>query len=910
MEPAPSNLTPMIRQYLEIKKNYQDSILFFRMGDFYEMFFEDALKASPILEIALTSRNKGNENAIPFCGVPHHSASSYIARLIQAGHKVAICEQMEDPQTAKGIVKREVIRVITPGLVLESESLDAKVNNYLASLSIHHENYALGFVDISTGEMAIGIFHEMGSLLSELNRREPRQILVSSKDRDHPLFSKIRQQFPQCFVEVFDLSPSPQPSPVEGEGAKEKSPPSSPSPRAGEGWGEGEYRGLLSTFSERFQKSWEIASLKNTFPLAERAALRLLGYIHETLKTEVGHLNTLRWTTEGAHLVLDAATVRNLELVRNLHDGRTWGTLLDVLDKTKTSMGARRLKNWILYPLASEAEIKIRQQAIGELIERAEVLIKIREHLAQIADLERQNGRIATGIANARDLSSVGHSLEQLPFLRMELEKLNSPFVKNLFQGWNDLQFLTSKILSTLKEELPLSIREGGLIRDGVIPELDELRSILHDGKSVLARMEEEERKKTGITSLKVRYNRVFGYYIEIPHTRRDLVPSHYQRKQTLVNAERYITPELKSYEEKVLGAEERIRHLEFEYFSNLRTEVAREASEISQIAQRVADLDVMGSLSRVAQENNYCCPEFTGGEELIIEEGRHPVLEKLFPASRFVPNDASLNTMDCRLILLTGPNMAGKSTILRQTAIIALMAHIGSYVPAKKVRLGLIDRIFTRIGASDNLAKNQSTFWVEMEETANILKSATQKSLVILDEIGRGTSTYDGLSIAWAVTEHFHDQVKAKTLFATHYHELIQLAEVKGGIKNFHIAVKEWNDQILFLYQMVPGGISQSYGIQVASLAGIPDSVIRRSREILNELQEKNPPSPSRGEGEILSPSPWTGEGRGEGDSNKQLPLFTSSEAMILQQIKDLPLDQLTPLEALQRLYEFKKKI
>jgi len=857
----PANLTPMIRQYLDIKKRHQDAILFFRMGDFYEMFFEDATTASTLLEIALTSRNKGEENAIPFCGVPHHSATSYIARLIQAGHKVAICEQIEDPATAKGIVKRDVVRVITPGLVLESESLNAKANNYLVSLCLHREDVAMAYVDISTGDMGVSVFHDEASLLSELDRRDPREFLISSKDQTHPLLAKIRRHFPAALHQAYD-----------SEGKKTE---------------------ILSSYSPAFQQAWEKLSLERLAPLAEQASLRLLDYVKSTLKSEVGHLGEIRWSAESSFLVLDAATVRNLELVRNLQDGRVWGTLLDVLDKTQTSMGARKLKLWVLYPLAHEGEIRGRQEAIKILLQEFQIRGELSRGLAGISDLERLNSRVSTGVANARELFSLGHSLARLPGLRQALQCLDSPFFKGLLEAWDDLSEAARRILGTLQEELPLGLREGGLIRDGVLPELDELRAILKDGKSMLARMEEQEKTRTGISTLKLRYNRVFGYYIEVPQSKSEKVPADYIRKQTLANAERYITPELKTYEEKVLGAEERIRQLEFELFSKLREEIASRSSDILKMARKLAELDALLSLATVALENDYVCPEFSGGNQLFIEEGRHPVLEKLFPSARFVPNDVDLSEEECRIVILTGPNMAGKSTYLRQVALIALMAHMGSFVPAKAARISPLDRIFTRIGASDNLSKNQSTFWVEMEETANILKSATHRSLVVLDEIGRGTSTYDGLSLAWAIAEHLHDVLRAKTIFATHYHELIELAEKKEALRNFSVAVKEWQGEILFLYKIVPGGISQSYGIQVASLAGIHPQVISRAREILQRLQDKpfqNPP---------ISPK-----------SSQQMPLFASPPDERLEIVRKLDLNGMTPLAALQVLYDLQKKL
>ncbi|MBL7684829.1 MAG: DNA mismatch repair protein MutS [Deltaproteobacteria bacterium] len=861
MESNSANLTPMMRQYLDIKKNYQDSILFFRLGDFYEMFFEDAVTASNLLEIALTSRNKSNENSVPLCGVPYHSASSYIAKLIQMGHKVAICEQVEDPQSAKGIVRREVTRVVTPGVVLETESLEARGNNYLLSLTLHQNQTGLAYADISTGEVSVALFLDIEDLFSHLLRLEPREILASPQDREHPIIQKIQRQFPRTLVHFSEIK--------------------------------SENDSLLESFPSSFKKSWEILDLKRSAPLVERAGLRLLHYIQQTLKTDLNHLTEIHWKKEGGFLTLDATTLRNLELIRNLQDGGHYGTLFQVLDQSKTVMGSRRLKQWILYPLADVGLIQQRQEGIRELIEQSESLEKIREALSCVMDLERLNSRIATSMAHARDLIALGSSLQKLPSIQQELQKLNAAFFKNLLGDWKNLEAAAEKIMNTLKADAPLSLREGGLICDGVIPDLDELRSILQDGKGMLAKMEEDERRKTGISTLKVRYNRVFGYYIEVSSAKADAVPAHYIRKQTLVNAERYITPELKLFEDKVLGAEERIRLLEYDYFIQLRLELIELSPIIALMAKKISELDVLCALSLVAQENNYVCPQFVTGQDLKMIEGRHPVLEKLFPSNRFVPNDVMLSQEESRFILITGPNMAGKSTILRQTALIALMAHMGSFVPAKSLEIGLLDRIFTRIGASDNLSKNQSTFWVEMEETAHILKSATQKSLIVLDEIGRGTSTYDGLSVAWAVTEYLHDQIQAKTLFATHYHELISLADTRSSLKNYHIAVKEWKGQIHFLYHMIPGGTSRSYGIQVAALAGIPDWVIHRAQSVLADL-EAHPST-------HFSPSVAT--------QTNQMSLFDAQEKALREEIDSLDLNQVSPLQALQILYDLQKK-
>jgi DNA mismatch repair protein MutS len=834
-------LTPMIRQYLRIKEQYNDAILFYRIGDFYEMFFEDAEIASKLLNITLTSRNKNEPNPVPLCGVPYHSVEPYIAKLISCGKKVAICDQVEDPKTAKGVVKREVIRVVTPGIILAPESIEKTSHNYVAAAAFSppprpstikgegaQTGYGLALADVSTGHFYASQYDTLDLLLEEIVRLEPREILVPRQlFSDSKFRSKIsRPYFEPLFTSFNEEKFDPQA--ITGlEGA---------------------------------------SSLIKSHPAAARAAAAIWLYIGETQKGEARHIKRIETMSAAKTMRIDEAAKRNLELFKTMIDGKMEGSLFSIIDKTMTSMGARKLKEWMLYPLMDAEKINGRLGAVEHIL-KTNLLHEIREHLKGVCDLERICARIAMGTASARDLAALKNSLQKIPLIINALTARALPFgsrplilskaegrrtpaqdertmprndglLEKLMNELDPLQDIREEIEKTIVDEPPMGVREGGLIKEGVDAELDELRSIAGGGKDSIARIEARERARTGISSLKVKYNRVFGYYIEITNTHKDKIPEDYIRKQTLVNAERYITPELKEYEEKVLSAEDKIRALEYDIFCRLREKTALQSQRISATADALATLDVLASFAAAASEYKYTKPVVNEGSEIKITEGRHPIIERLNPIERFVPNDVYVNCDTHRLLIITGPNMAGKSTVMRQTALIVLMAQMGSFIPAKDAVIGIVDRIFTRIGASDALAQGQSTFMVEMREASTILNQATPKSLVIIDEIGRGTSTFDGLSLAWAIAEDLHDRVRARTLFATHYHELTDLASTKEGIKNFNIAVKEWKNQIIFLRKLVPGGTSRSYGIAVAKLAGLPQTVILRSSEVLKNLE------------------------------------------------------------------------
>ncbi len=814
-------LTPMLKQYLSIKSQYADSILFFRLGDFYEMFYEDAQIASKILDIALTSRNKGEAEPVPLCGVPYHACQPYIAKLLAAGKKVAICEQVEDPQFAKGVVKREVTRVITPGVVLDEAVLENAKPNYVVAVVSENEKFYFAALDISTGEFLASPALTLNDCLNELAKLSPREIL--SEKRIETLF---RDRFSEAVFTAVAASPTD-------------------------------------------------------------AVQILKDYISFTQKQMPAHIREIQWTSSQSHLLLDEAAQKNLELVKTL-DQETKGSLLHLLDATETPMGARKLRHWLLYPLLSVEAIRKRQSAISVFLEDFSLQQNLEKSLQNISDMERIVARVAVGSANARDLLALGLSLQTLPDIAGWLQN-KTEFSENraVLLGFEKL---AQKICETLVEEPPFALKEGGLIRPGVFSELDQLREISGSGKNFIAQLEAQERKATGISSLKVRYNRVFGYYIEITHTHREKIPVRYIRKQTLVNAERFITPELKNVEEKILGAEEKIKKIEYEFFVALREETKTWSAKIQRAADCVANLDAFLSLAKTAQRLRWVKPEIQNDAVLHIEEGRHPIVE-FFSKERFVPNDIHLDGNENRFLMITGPNMAGKSTVMRQTAVIVILAQIGSFVPAAKASLGIVDKIFTRVGASDRLSKGESTFMVEMVETAHILKEATEKSLVIVDEVGRGTSTYDGVAIAWAVAEYLHTHVKAKTLFATHYHELIELAQNSPGMKNFNIAVKEWNDKIIFLHKLVPGGTSRSYGVEVAKLAGLPNEVIARAKEILADWEHFS--------------------SKKDAANKQQLPLFSPAEEnKALKELKSMDLNQMTPLQSLEFLAYLKSKI
>jgi DNA mismatch repair protein MutS len=867
-----SATTPLMRQYLEIKADHEDAILFFRLGDFYEMFMDDAVTASRVLGITLTSRNKGDADAIPLCGIPYHSSQNYIAKLVENGFKVAICEQVEDPKTAKGIVKREVVRIVTPGLVTDTDTLEPKENNYLLALAGPGPEYGMAHLDITTGEFRVTQVEGLERVESELGSLRPREILFGDgTDGERlqkslaPLLDGIMiNRLPEWVLEV-------------------------------------------DTATQQTCQFFSVANLQAfgcaELPQAVRAAAAVLYYLQRTQKDALCHIRPPATYHTRHHMVLDDATRRNLELTATLQDGRKKGSLLGVLDRTVTAMGGRMLRQWIHYPLVDLQQILDRQEAIAQLVEQSLTRLDLCEALDGVYDLERLNGKIAMASANGKDLAALKQSLQRLPAIDDLLADFKAPFLARLRQQLDLLPELVALLARSIVDDPPFVLREGGIIRDGFSAELDELRTVSREGKGWIARLEQEEKQRTGIANLKVKYNKVFGYFIEITNRNLDRVPDDYQRKQTLSNAERYITPTLKEYEAKVLGAEERLVELEYSLFQQVRQQTAAEGARIQRSADALAVLDVLASLADLAHDRNYVRPLIDDSGVLNMEGGRHPVVEGMPLSEPFVPNDVKLDTDAHQLLIITGPNMAGKSTFMRQVALITLMAQMGSFVPAESARIGVVDRIFTRVGASDNLAKGQSTFMVEMNETANILHHATARSLIILDEIGRGTSTFDGVSIAWAVAEYLHDNaaVAAKTLFATHYHELTDLALTRKRVKNYNISVKEWNDQIIFLRKIVAGGASRSYGIQVGRLAGLPLAVIERAKEILHNLEA----------GEFsTSGDPRLGQGKGQPGAriDPQLCLFQPRKDELRVRLAGIEVGMTTPLEALTLLDELKR--
>jgi DNA mismatch repair protein MutS len=868
-----SELTPMMRQYLEIKADHPDAILFFRLGDFYEMFLDDAVKASRILGITLTSRNKNSDGEdVPLCGVPFHSCAPYIAKLVEAGEKVAICEQTEDPKLAKGIVKREVVKVITPGLVVEDASLSPKENNYLLALCPEGERYGLAYLDLSTGEFRITELAGMQAALAEVSCISPREIILPSSFREQVRGKGLSHITAERAATFFD-----------------------------EWVYDADYCKRL--IANQFKGATAESLGCDRLPIALLAAGAILHYLLETQKGNAPHVTGITPYSDSEHLLLDESTRRNLELTATISEGKRRGSLLGLMDRTVTAMGGRKLKQWINYPLMDLKKIVSRQEAVEELLQAPGVRAELRTLLDGVYDLERLNCRISLASASAKDLASLKASLSRIPGIKEQMTSFSAPLLKDLDATIDPLSETCALIESAIVENPPFVLREGGIIADGYNEELDELRAISREGKGFIARLEAQEKARTGISSLKIRYNKVFGYYIEVTKANVGAIPEDYIRRQTLANAERYITPELKEYEEKVLGAEDRIRDLEFALFQEVREAAAAQGERIARTADRLATLDVLVSLAELAHDRCYCRPEIHEGSELVIGEGRHPVIEEMYSSERFVPNDTLLDNGENQLVIITGPNMAGKSTFMRQVALITLMAQMGSFVPADKARIPLVDRIFTRVGASDNLARGHSTFMVEMMESAAILRGATARSLVILDEIGRGTSTFDGVSIAWAVAEFLHDNKAhaAKTLFATHYHELTELAVTRPGIKNFNIAVREWNERIIFLRKIVPGGASHSYGIQVARLAGLPQAVIDRAKEILVNLEKGE-----YGEGGL----PRLARGKKAPQQSPQLSLFGSETDLIKERLNSIEISTLTPLEALNLVDELKRMV
>jgi DNA mismatch repair protein MutS len=902
-EPMTEPSTPLMRQYAAVKKDHPTALLFFRLGDFYELFFDDAIVAAKELQITLTSRNKEKGIAVPMCGVPHHAAENYIGKLIRKGFKVAICEQVEDARLAKKLVRREVTRVVTPGTAADS-SLGAEDNNFLAALAQVGDRVGFAALDVSTGEFRATEFSGEGALRrvqEELEQLRPKELLYGSAA---PLFEAKSSR--TLLGKASESPAPPQPGALHG-----------PQPRA-----------AGATCTETPLDDWVFAPdhaiplLENHFGVlslegfglsgraaAASAAGAILYYVRSTQRGSLDHVDRIGWYERQNCLVLDAVTVRNLELIEPLFAGTDAGvTLFRAIDDTATPMGKRLLRSWMLRPALDLGEINGRLDAVEAGVQATVAREELRRALDGVLDLERLLSRVALETANPRDVLALGSSLGKLPAIKAALGRVRSQRLSALQQSLDDLNDLREHIDKTIVPEPPLTFTDGGVIAAGVDRELDELRELSRNSKQVLAQIEQRERGRTGIASLKVKFNSIFGYYIEISKANLHLVPQDYDRKQTLVGAERFTTPELKEYEAKILDAQEKIVEIERRLFATLRTAIAGEAKRIRQTALALAEVDVLASLAHIAALRNYCRPQFESdgaekaGESGVLEiiEGRHPVIEQQELAGgsdRFVPNDLYLNTNSHTIVLLTGPNMGGKSTYLRQTALIVILAQMGSFVPASSARLGMVDRVFTRIGASDNLARGRSTFMVEMTETAAILHTATARSLILLDEVGRGTSTYDGLAIAWAAIEYLHARVRAKTLFATHYFELTELAQQLSGVKNYHVSVKETGGGIVFLRKVEPGAADRSYGIEVAKLAGLPNEVVVRAREVLAEHE-----SAEREVTGHLSP--------GATSPPTQLTIFTPISQPVLEKLRELDLNRLTPLEALNLLAELKKQI
>ena len=864
--------SPMMQKYLETKKEYEDCVLFYRLGDFYEMFFDDAILASRELELTLTGKECGQEERAPMCGVPFHAAENYIARLISKGYKVAICEQMEDPKQAKGIVKREVIRVVTPGTVIESNLLDEKKNNYIMSVYKSGIYFGIAVCDVSTGDFRATQIKETNNFsaaLDEISRYSPAEIVVNNLMYDTTEeIAKIRERF-QIYI-------SKQEDNKFSNNVEE----------------------LTSKYNVVDESENKIEINDKTLCIC--AINGLLTYILETQKTNLDHINKIILYNNTKYMCLDINARRNLELTEKLRDKSKKGTLLWVLDKTSTSMGGRRLRRWINDPLLDIEKINKRLNSVKELKDNPILRGDIADLLKKVYDIERLVGKISYGNANARDLISLKNSVKQLPELKKIMSNTESTLLKELYNELDILEDIYNIIDVAIVEEPPISVKEGGIIKKGYNEEIDKLKMATTDGKNWLIQLEANEREKTGIKGLKVGFNKVFGYYIEVTKSNISLVPDRYIRKQTLTNGERYVTEELKKLENELLGAEEKVINLEYNAFCEIREIIEKQLLRIQRTADIVATLDVLNSFAIVAEDMNYCMPIVDNSGIIDIKGGRHPVIEKILPSGEFVDNDTYLDKEDNRFSIITGPNMAGKSTYMRQVALITLMAQCGSFVPATFARLGVVDKIFTRIGASDDLSMGQSTFMVEMMEVATILKEATQNSLVILDEIGRGTSTYDGLSIAWAVAEYMSDKEKcgAKTLFATHYHELIGLEQKIQGVKNYSIAVKEKGEDIIFLRKIVAGGTDESYGVHVAKLAGVPQTVTKRSNEILRTLERKS----------ILGSKEQEKENKKVAEG--QLDMYNYKLAEIAHEIDKIDLNSLTPIDALNTLVKIKDKM
>ena len=877
-----NNLTPMMKQYMQTKEEYKDCILFYRLGDFYEMFFDDALTASKELEITLTGKNCGLEERAPMCGIPYHAVDSYLNRLVSKGYKVAICEQVEDPKTAKGIVKREVIRVVTPGTNLDTQGLDETKNNYIMCIVYMADRYGLSVADVTTGEYLVTELDSQTKLMDELYKFMPSEIVcneafyMSGLDLDD-LKNRLHMAIYSLEAWYFDDA----------------------------------------LCRETLQEHFKVASLEgiglSDYECGMIASGALLKYLEETQKNSLSHMSRLTRYATGNYMVLDSATRRNLELVETLREKQKRGSLLWVLDKTKTAMGARTLRKYVEQPLIDKKSIVKRLDAVAELKDNAICREEIREYLNPVYDLERLVGKITYQSANPRDLIAFQSSLSMLPSVKCILKDMESDLLKEIYEELDPLEELCDLVGRAIQEEPPLAMKEGGIIKDGYNEEVDRLRKAKSEGKNWLADLETKEREKTGIKNLRIRYNKVFGYYLEVTNSFKDLVPDYYTRKQTLANAERYIIPELKELEDTILGAEDKLCALEYELYCEVRNIIAAELTRIQRTAKAVAKLDVIASLALVAERNNYVRPKINEKGVIDIRDGRHPVVEKMIPNDMFIANDTYLDDKKQRISIITGPNMAGKSTYMRQAALIVLMAQLGSFVPASSANIGLVDRIFTRVGASDDLASGQSTFMVEMNEVANILRNATSKSLLILDEIGRGTSTFDGLSIAWAVVEYISNSklLGAKTLFATHYHELTELEGKISNVNNYCIAVKEKGDDIVFLRKIVKGGADKSYGIQVAKLAGVPDPVINRAKEIVEELVTADITGKVKDIAVQGSETKKKTQKKLDEVDLTQFSLFdTVKDDDVLNELKELDISHMTPMDAMNKLYQLQNKL
>ncbi len=863
--------TPMMQEYLKTKEEYKDCILFYRLGDFYEMFFDDATLASKELELTLTGKACGMEEKAPMCGVPFHAADSYINRLVSKGYRVAICEQVEDPKEAKGLVKREVIRVVTPGTNMDQMALDESSNNYIISLYFNKGIYGISCCDITTADFLLTEATDTKKVIDELYKYNPSEIIYSKSLMESDIELNGIADKLSCALSFIDDSNFEESLAI---------------------------KTLLTHFKVHSLEGLGLID----FPIGRVAAGALLLYLKDTQKSDLSHLTHLTPYTDGKYMLLDSATRRNLELTETIRDKQKRGSLLWVLDKTKTAMGARQLKKYIEQPLLSVDEIIKRQDAIEDMLSSVIDTEEIREYLLKIYDLERLITKITYQSANPRDLIAFKISLERLPDIKYILSHFESRLLKVLNSKIEDLQDLYKLIDNAILEEPPISSRDGDIIKEGFNEEIDKLRKAKTQGKQWLADLEAKERETTGIKNLKVKYNKVFGFYLEVTNSYKDLVPDYYVRKQTLANAERYYTPELKELEDSILGAEDRLNLLEYEYFKKVRETIASKVNDIQSTASAIAQVDALASLATVARNNNYVRPVINNRGSLDIKDGRHPVVEKLTANDQFIANDCYLDESTNTIAIITGPNMAGKSTYMRQVALIVLMAQIGSFVPAASARVGVCDRIFTRVGASDDLSTGQSTFMVEMNEVANILNNATSRSLLILDEIGRGTSTYDGLSIAWAVVEYISEKIGAKTLFATHYHELTELEGQISGVHNYCIAVSENGEDIVFLRKIIPGGADQSYGIQVARLAGLPEDLLKRARVIVNSLNESDIAAVS---------DKITMQEKLEAKlKDIQSEKISAYDNEILTTIKSMDITKITPLEAINMLYDFHEKV